>query len=390
MPRATLTLLLAPLAACGLAPGEASDPAATAGSTGEATQSASAHPTTTADHDPTTTGHESTAHATAAQETTAAPACDPTPVGPAAADPYSFMVDDQLAWSHDSGHPAGWFHTYDAFDRGAPEHSPHKIHVLLPRGHDPCGAPYPLIVMNDGDTSFWPGGAGNKTWDVAGALAQLYDEGALPPVVVVAIVPNDREYEYSHAPAKPGAPCCGVESYTRYVADQVLPFIAAHYNTGAAPGDPTPVPARTAIIGSSRGGLAAFYVANSRPEVFGRAGCLSPSFWVGLDPVYGGELPGGPLADAPLITAHADVLVDPTRRPRLWIDWGLVRTGGFHNEVIEAAATERGREMVELLQATFAFEVGQDLHWYEDPLGEHDEVTWARHLPEALPALFSP
>lgn len=234
MPRATLTLLLAPLAACGLAPGEASDPAATAGSTGEATQSASAHPTTTADHDPTTTGHESTSHAT-----TAAPACDPTPLGPAAADPYSLMVDGQLAWSHDSGHPAGWFHTYDAFDRGAPEHSPHKIHVLLPRGHDPCGAPYPLIVMNDGDTSFWPGGAGNKTWDVAGALAQLYDEGALPPVVVVAIVPNDREYEYSHAPA-------------------------------------------------------------------------------------------------------------------------------------------------------FAFKVGQDLHWYEDPLGEHDEVTWARHLPEALRALFSP
>jgi len=380
--RPLLALTLFPLcAACSPAPGDTFD----------LTTATTPAPTTELTTDGSTTS-QGTSQETAVESTstTTAPDCDPTPLGPPADAPYSFTVDGQLAWSHDPGLAAGWFHTYDTFDLGGPEHSPHKIHILLPRGHDRCGAPYPLLVMNDGDTSFWPGGAGNKSWDVAGALAQLYSEGALPPLVVVAVVPNDREYEYSHTPAKPGAPCCGIESYTSYLADHLLPFIAAHYNTGAAPGDPTPVPERTAILGSSRGGLAAFSVANRRPEIFGRAGCLSSSFWVGLDPVYGGDLPGGPLADSLLIKTHADLLADPTRRPRLWVDWGLVRSGGFHNEVIEAAATERGREMVDLLHDAFLYQVGDDLRWHEDPLGEHDELTWARRLPDVLRALFGP
>jgi S-formylglutathione hydrolase FrmB len=308
-------------------------------------------------------------------------ACADVTPGPAEAAPYMFMLGGQVGWSHDDGFSAGWLHTFDALDVGGPADAPHKVHVLLPRDYDPCGPGYPVIYFNDGSTTFWPAGPGNKTWDAAGALAQLYAQGELAPVIVVAIEPNDRDYEYSHAPWAADVVCCGVEQYTAYVADHVRGFVDAHYRTATAPGSNT-------IIGSSRGGLAAFYLANRRPEVFGQAGCLSSSFWIGLDPVFGGDFPGGALADSALVTTLAGTLADPRARPKLWIDWGLVRTGGFHNEVIEAAATARGVEMVALLKGSYGYQEGAELVWVEDPEGEHDETSWGRRLPEVFVALL--
>ena len=39
------------------------------------------------------------------------------------------------------------------------------------------------------------------------------------------------------------------------------------------------------ILGSSHGGLAAFYIGESKTRVFGFASALPPSFWVGPDEV---------------------------------------------------------------------------------------------------------
>ena len=166
-------------------------------------------------------------------------ACADATPGPAEAAPYMFMLGGQVGWSHDDGFSAGWLHTFDALDVGGPEDAAHKVHVLLPRDYDPCGPGYPVIYFNDGSTTFWPAGPGNKTWDAAGALAQLYAQGELPPVIVVAIEPNDRDYEYSHAPWAADVVCCGVEQYTAYVADHVRGFVDAHYRTATAPGSNT-------------------------------------------------------------------------------------------------------------------------------------------------------
>jgi hypothetical protein len=70
------------------------------------------------------------------------------------------------------------------------------------------------------------------------------------------------------------------------------------------------------------------------------------------------------------------------------MDWGLVRTGGTHNSVIEEAATRRGKEMVGLLQSSFGYKEGSDLFWQEDPVGEHDEITWSRRLSPMLRSLL--
>ncbi len=293
---------------------------------------------------------------------------------------YPFMLGGQTAWSHDDGHIAGYFHTYDALDVGGS--APHKVHVMLPRDYEACHAGYPVIYMNDGGGVFWNNSFG-KSWNVPHALDILYKEGTIPKVIVVAIEPNDRNAEYSPTQSGPEQTCCKIDEYTNYITNHVKKFVDTYYRTN-------PMREATMIIGSSRGGLASFYMATRRPDVFGRAICMSSSFWAGLDPVFGGSYPGGPLSGAPLVTEVTGLLSNAAMRPRLWIDWGLIRTGGFHNEVIEKAATERGKEMVALLEGTYGYVVNNQLFWVEEPIGEHDETTWARRLPDALRAMYKP
>lgn len=307
--------------------------------------------------------------------------CSQSDFGPAAS-PYPTTIGGQLAWVHDAGFTSGFFHTYDQLAVGGPGDVPRKVHVFLPPDYQSSCARYPVVYMNDGDTTFWPGGAGNKSWRVAEALEVLYATSSIPHVLIVAILPLNRESEYTHTSWADGHACCGVTGYANYLADHVKPFVDATYRT-------EPARERTAIIGSSHGGLASFLVAGLRPDAFGMAGCLSPSFWAGLDPVHGGDLPGGPLAASTLLDLTKQTLSTPALRPRLWIDWGLVRTGGFHNSAIEAAATTRGVEMVDLLKSTYAYEDGATLRWLEDPEGQHDEDSWAKRFPEVMKAFFA-
>ena len=302
--------------------------------------------------------------------------------GPARSAPYPFAIGGQQAWSHDDGFAAGWLHTFDALALGPPGGRPHKVHVFLPRDLAPGGPGHSVVYFNDGNTTFWPGGLGHKSWNVAAVLDALWRARAIPKLLVVAVEPLDRVLEYTHADWGGAARWGGVDDYATWLAERLVPFVDRCYPTRRDR-------AGRAIIGSSHGGLAAFYVANRRPDVFGAAGCLSPSFWVGLDAIHGGQCPGGPLASSKLVLTLQATLRDPARRPRLWLDWGLVRDGRRHNDVTEAAATARAAEMVELLRTRHGY--GPDeLHVCEDPHGEHDETSWGRRLPDVLKALVSP
>ena len=142
------------------------------------------------------------------------------------------------------------------------------------------------------------------------------------------------------------------------------------------------------IAGASHGGLAAFYIANKRPDMFRFCGALSPSFWVGVDQTenfpYVKLSRGSELKYSELIRLLKDTLVDKNLRPKLYIDWGLLRTGGAHNEYIEKLTTTRGREMVRLLREEFEYTLGKDLIVYEDRIGEHSEISWGRRMSRVL------
>lgn len=305
--------------------------------------------------------------------------------------PVSFERGGQQGWAHDEGHLYGTFHTYDALDVSARQ-PPHKVHLLLPRGYGKGEERYPVVYLLEGNTAFWPGGPAGKSWDVAGRLSRLAGQGRVADVIVVAIHPVNRDREYTHADWAEGArDWGGLPGFARYLSEDVRTFIDENYRTLAAP-------AGRAVVGADHGGLAAFYIASARPGVFGRAGCLSPSFWAGLaSGSFGGtfaELMASPLLDV----VHA-TLQDPAIRPKLWLDWGLKRDGGDHNRDLEARTATAGQEMVQLLVDAFGYwrqdfhdgdtpDSFADLFTFSDPIGGHDEAAWSWRFGLMMTAFF--
>ncbi len=288
-----------------------------------------------------------------------------------------FVKGGQTAYFHDEGFAAGFFHTYDRMSFG-PSDAPRKVHVFVPRSYETSGRRYPILYVNDGDTAFFRGGAAGKTWAFAEALEQLYASGRVPEVIVVAVHPLDREREYTHALAGPGRPCCAVDGYADYLRTRIKPFVDASYRT-------LPDAAHTVIVGSSHGGLAAFYAAGRHPETFGNVVAMSSSFWVGID---FGPASLGDLRRSELWRRTSSTYGGPNR-PKVYLDWGLERSGGFHNEVIEAMATRQGRAMATLLRER-GYREGDDLRVVEDSEGRHDEDSWRRRLPDALAFVLGP
>ncbi|MGK7933411.1 MAG: alpha/beta hydrolase [Microcystaceae cyanobacterium] len=298
-----------------------------------------------------------------------------------------FIKGNQEGWYHDHSDWSGFYHSYPYFQPDSLASEPRKIHLFLPRDYEISETAYPVIYMNDGNTAFFEGGAYHKTWKMATVLTRLYVSSRLRKVIVVAVSPINRDYEYTHAPVK-GKEWGGLDDYSRYLAISVKGFVDEHYRTLKEPN-------QTLILGASHGGLAAFYTALQYPEQFGLVAALSPSFWVGLDRVYEQENFDafdsyfGMLDSSTLIASVGKTLKNDQLKPKIYLDWGLVREGGHHNRVIEERATARGREMRGLLINQFGYQDQQNLWTVEDAEGEHDEASWSRRLEDILPLFYS-
>jgi pimeloyl-ACP methyl ester carboxylesterase len=297
-----------------------------------------------------------------------------------------FSKGGQDGWFHDQGHWGGFFHTYDGFHVAGASDRTRRVHIFLPRDYEMSQEYYPVIYMNDGDTAFFPGGAYQKTWGMAQLLSRLYLSNQIGKVMVVAVCPLNRDYEYTHAPVW-GCEWGGLDSYASYLAHSVKGFVDTHYRT-------LPSAENTLILGASHGGLAAFYTAIHYPDQFRFVAALSPSFWVGLDSALEPsllKLSGsfwGSLESSALMYFMQATLRDPDKRLKIYLDWGLVREGGFHNEFIEERATARGREMRDILVREFGYQENENLFVVEDPLGQHTEESWSGRMEYILNLFF--
>jgi hypothetical protein len=296
-----------------------------------------------------------------------------------------FTLGHQQAWFHDQGDWGGYFHTFDHFRVGDYPYQPRKIHVFLPRDYESSHKSYPVIYMNDGDTAFFPGGTYQKTWSLNHTLSRLYIANQIRKVIVVAVAPVDRDYEYTHAPVW-GKNWGGLDDYSRYLAIDIKGFIDSHYRT-------INNPEQTLILGASHGGLAAFYTAVKYPDKFRCIAALSPSFWVGLDSAVDLStvlLSGffGELEHSLLWSLTAKTLSNPEQRLKIYLDWGLIRDGGFHNSFMEERATIRGNQMRSLLINKFGYQENKDLFIVEDTIGQHWEESWSARVENILQIFY--
>jgi predicted alpha/beta superfamily hydrolase len=145
-----------------------------------------------------------------------------------------------------------------------------RIWIYLPVGYSTtAGKRYPVLYMHDGQNLFDKSTAFADEWGVDEAMDSIKN-----PCIVVGIDNGGakRMTEYNPNDSKQFGKGEG-RAYLDFIVKNLKPFIDKQYRT--LPDQP-----HTYIAGSSMGGLISFYAGLYHPQVFGRLGIFSPSFWI--------------------------------------------------------------------------------------------------------------
>lgn len=260
---------------------------------------------------------------------------------------------------------------------GLPEQ---RLTIWLPPGYDAETRRYPVLYMHDGHNLFDPAKSNfNKVWAADKAMLAAVSSGEVEPHIIVGIwAPGaDRYRQYLPASifaAASGTPRAAMEAmtggpviseaYLDWLSGPLKQWVDASFRTRPGRDD-------TAIIGSSMGGLMSCYAFLERPQVYGRAGCVS-SHWPAADPRVVGE--ANPELIALWDTWFATRLGNPDGR-RLWLDHGTATLDAFYAPYQQA---------IDARIAASGWARGTDWESRVYPGAEHEENAWARRLPEVF------
>ncbi|MAD97632.1 MAG: esterase [Flavobacteriaceae bacterium] len=146
------------------------------------------------------------------------------------------------------------------------------IWLYLPPNYDSSEERYPVIYMHDGQNLFDAKTSYAGEWGVDEILNDLYTKTKKGFIVVgINNVGAERMNEYSPWKHDKYGGGSG-DRYVKMIVEELKPYIDKNYRT-------KPEAEFTGIIGSSMGGLISYYAGLAYPDVFGRLGVVSPSFW---------------------------------------------------------------------------------------------------------------
>jgi len=167
-----------------------------------------------------------------------------------------------------------------------------RLTIWLPPGYDVGDRRYPVLYMHDGHNLFDIKKSNfRKIWAADKAMLAAAATGKVEPHIIVGIWAPGRDRHRQYLPRSlydmtagnlraqmDGMTAGGVISqhYLAWIAGPLKSWVDASFRT-------RPGRDGTAIIGSSMGGLMSCYAFLERPQVFGRAGCVS-SHWPAVDP----------------------------------------------------------------------------------------------------------
>lgn len=146
------------------------------------------------------------------------------------------------------------------------------VRIYLPPNYESSGESYPVLYMLDGQNLFDQLTSFSGEWEVDETLDRLHDTFGFDLIVVgIDNGGGNRIGEYTpwshptHGGGDGGL-------FTDFLIESLKPYVESNYRvmTGKE---------NTGIMGSSLGGLLAHYAGLRNPEIFGKVGVFSPSFW---------------------------------------------------------------------------------------------------------------
>ena len=150
-----------------------------------------------------------------------------------------------------------------------------RIWIYLPEGYASSKKHYPVLYMQDGQNLFDEFTSGFGEWGVDEWLDSMQQKNKNACIVVGIDNGAKRLNEYNPYDNEKFGKEEGKE-YVDFLVKTLKPFIDHKYRTLANKEN-------TVIAGSSLGGLISYYAMLVHPDVFGKAGIFSPSFWIAPD-----------------------------------------------------------------------------------------------------------
>ncbi|MCD6544282.1 MAG: alpha/beta hydrolase [Flavobacteriaceae bacterium] len=147
-----------------------------------------------------------------------------------------------------------------------------KIWLYLPPDYHNSQKKYPVIYMHDGQNLFDEKTSFSGEWRVDEALNQIFKDNGFGAIVIgIENGSNKRLDEYSLWKNSKYGGGKG-DAYIDFIVTTLKPYVDKKFRTRSDKSN-------TVIFGSSMGGLISFYATLKYPEVFGKSGVFSPSFW---------------------------------------------------------------------------------------------------------------
>ncbi|MBP6287015.1 MAG: hypothetical protein KTQ13_04490 [Ferruginibacter sp.] len=147
-----------------------------------------------------------------------------------------------------------------------------RIWLYLPEDYAKSKKRYPVLYMHDGQNLFDESTAAFGEWGVDETLDSMISKGRAACIVVGIENGPQRVNEYNPYETERFGNGEG-DVYLDFIAETLKPYMDKQYRT-------LPSREHTLIAGSSVGGLISYYAMLRRPDVFGKAGIFSPSFWL--------------------------------------------------------------------------------------------------------------
>lgn len=269
---------------------------------------------------------------------------------------------------------------WPALDGGAA--GPMTVWVWLPPGYDAAnGKRFPVIYMHDGQNLFDKAlTVYNQEWGMDEAIGRMVRQGDLRSWIVVGVQSPKARYRslfpqriFNLLSADFQKRVTGIQinepkgdlvgdAYLKFVVETVKPRVDGEFRTLQGPED-------TAVMGSSMGGLMAFYAMAEYPQLFGQAAAVSMHM---------------PLAGVERTEDHAKWTAEATDAFRRYIAASNMRPGqnrlyiDHGTATLDEAYAPYSKALIPMLEA--AGWKGPDFIFRTYAGAEHNETAWSQRV----------